>query len=158
MILRLLYFINLNYLPMKQFIAKTRVIMMALVFGALFFVSSEASAQASSTSVSPPPNNNQSWVSISEANQTVESEIAALTQQLGDLIQNQAPKSEITPVKLQLHFFLLVQENLNQGMLVSEALKIARDNIAGLDSIKPNPKRVAKAQEIYDEAATMLSF
>jgi hypothetical protein len=123
----------------------------------LFFISSEASAQTANTVVAPPPNSNLVWVSVPEAQQTVESEIAALTQQLNTLIQNQAPASDIKALKFQLQFYLLVQDFLNQGFYTSEALNMAKSNLAGLDSTNFNQKKLDQVQIWYDEAATLLS-
>ncbi len=142
---------------MKQFFARTRATIVVLLMGALFFVSTEASAQTANTVVAPPPNNNLSWVSVPEAQQTVEGEIAALTQQMNTLIQNQAPEADIKALKFQLQFYLLVQEYLNQGIYTSEALNMAKSNLAGLDSTNFSQKKLDKVQIWFDEAATLLS-
>ncbi|MBK7342785.1 MAG: hypothetical protein IPJ06_06525 [Saprospiraceae bacterium] len=142
---------------MKQFFAKTRVAIVALFIGALSFVSSEASAQTANTVIAPPPNGNQAWVTIPQAKQTVESEIAALTQQLNILIQNQGSKIEIQTKKFNLQYYMLVQEFLNQGIHVGEALNMAKSSLAGLDGTDYNPKKAEKAQLFYEAAAALMS-
>ena len=142
--------VNLNHFPMKHFFAKTRAMMVALVLGGLFFVSTQASAQSTSALIAPPPNN-QSWVTTPQASQTVQNEIAAMMQQMNVLIQNQAPEAELKQLKYKLQFMMYVQQALNQGAQIGEALNLAKSMLIGTDAVDSNAKKAEKAQKIYDE-------
>ena len=139
--------VNLNHFPMKHFFAKTRAMMVALVLGGLFFVSTQASAQSTSALIAPPPNN-QSWVTTPQASQTVQDEIAAMTQ---ELILAQAPEAELKQLKFKLQFMMYVQQALNQGAQIGEALNLAKSMLIGTDAVDSNAKKAEKAQKIYDE-------
>ena len=139
--------VNLNHFPMKHFFAKTRAAMVALVLGGLFFVSTQASAQSTSALIAPPPNN-QSWVTTPQASQTVQDEIAAMTQ---ELILAQAPEAELKQLKFKLQFMMYVQQALNQGAQIGEALNLAKSMLIGTDAVESNAKKAEKAQKIYDE-------
>ena len=139
--------VNLNHFPMKHFFAKTRAAMVALVLGGLFFVSTQASAQSTSALIAPPPNN-QSWVTTPQASQTVQDEIAAMTQ---ELILAQAPEAELKQLKYKLQFMMYVQQALNQGAQIGEALNLAKSMLIGTDAVDSNAKKAEKAQKIYDE-------
>ncbi|MCB9312050.1 MAG: hypothetical protein H6568_04735 [Lewinellaceae bacterium] len=132
---------------MKHFFAKTRAMMVALVLGGLFFVSTQASAQSTSALIAPPPNN-QSWVTTPQASQTVQDEIAAMTQ---ELILAQAPEAELKQLKFKLQFMMYVQQALNQGAQIGEALNLAKSMLIGTDAVDSNAKKAEKAQKIYDE-------
>ena len=132
---------------MKHFFAKTRAAMVALVLGGLFFVSTQASAQSTSALIAPPPNN-QSWVTTPQASQTVQDEIAAMTQ---ELILAQAPEAELKQLKFKLQFMMYVQQALNQGAQIGEALNLAKSMLIGTDAVDSNAKKAEKAQKIYDE-------
>ena len=139
--------VNLNHFPMKHFFAKTRAMMVALVLGGLFFVSTQASAQSTSALIAPPPNN-QSWVTTPQASQTVQDEIAAMTQ---ELILAQAPEAELKQLKFKLQFMMYVQQALNQGAQIGEALNLAKSMLIGTDAVDNNAQKAGKAQKIYDE-------
>ena len=132
---------------MKHFFAKTRAMMVALVLGGLFFVSTQASAQSTSALIAPPPNN-QSWVTTPQASQTVQDEIAAMTQ---ELILAQAPEAELKQLKFKLQFMMYVQQALNQGAQIGEALNLAKSMLIGTDAVDNNAQKAGKAQKIYDE-------
>ena len=132
---------------MKHFFAKTRAMMVALVLGGLFFVSTQASAQSTSALIAPPPNN-QSWVTTPQASQTVQDEIAAMTQ---ELILAQAPEAELKQLKYKLQFMMYVQQALNQGAQIGEALNLAKSMLIGTDAVDNNAQKAGKAQKIYDE-------
>ena len=132
---------------MKHFFAKTRAMMVALVLGGLFFVSTQASAQSTSALIAPPPNN-QSWVTTPQASQTVQDEIAAMTQ---ELILAQAPEAELKQLKYKLQFMMYVQQALNQGAQIGQALDLAKSMLIGTDAVDSNAKKAEKAQKIYDE-------
>ena len=121
--------------------------MVALVLGGLFFVSTQASAQSTSALIAPPPNN-QSWVTTPQASQTVQDEIAAMTQ---ELILAQAPEAELKQLKYKLQFMMYVQQALNQGAQIGEALNLAKSMLIGTDAVDNNAKKAEKAQKIYDE-------
>lgn len=121
--------------------------MVALVLGGLFFVSTQASAQSTSALIAPPPNN-QSWVTTPQASQTVQDEIAAMTQ---ELILAQAPEAELKQLKFKLQFMMYVQQALNQGAQIGEALNLAKSMLIGTDAVDSNAKKAEKAQKIYDE-------
>lgn len=139
--------VNLNHFPMKHFFAKTRAAMVALVLGGLFFVSTQASAQSTSALIAPPPNN-QSWVTTPQASQIVQDEIAAITQKL---ILAQAPEAELKQLKYKLQFMMYVQQALNQGAQIGEALNLAKSMLIGTDAVDNNAQKAGKAQKIYDE-------
>lgn len=121
--------------------------MVALVLGGLFFVSTQASAQSTSALIAPPPNN-QSWVTTPQASQTVQDEIAAMTQ---ELILAQAPEAELKQLKFKLQFMMYVQQALNQGAQIGEALNLAKSMLIGTDAVDNNAQKAGKAQKIYDE-------
>ena len=141
---------------MKQFFAKTRVILVALVLGGLMMISSEASAQTSGSLIAPPqPNKN--WVSAPQAGQSVQAEINALTQQLNALIQQQAADAQIKEAKALLQFYMSIQDGLNNGMHVSQALLFARDMFLGTGVADAPTKKKEKVDEWYNEAVALLS-
>ena len=121
--------------------------MVALVLGGLFFVSTQASAQSTSALIAPPPNN-QSWVTTPQASQTVQDEIAAITQ---ELILAQAPEAELKQLKFKLQFMMYVQQALDQGAQIGEALHLAKSMLIGTDAVDNNAQKAGKAQKIYDE-------
>jgi hypothetical protein len=141
---------------MKQFFAKTRVIMVALVLGGMMMVSSQASAQATS-SVIAPPSPNKSWVSIPQATQSVQTEINALTQQMNTLIQQQAPIAQIKEVKYLLQFYVYIQEGLNNGMHPSQALLNAKAMYLGTGVADVSAKKKDKVNIWYNEALVLFS-
>jgi len=97
--------------------------------------------------IAPPPNN-QSWVTTPQASQTVQDEIAAMTQ---ELILAQAPEAELKQLKFKLQFMMYVQQALNQGAQIGEALNLAKSMLIGTDAVDSNAKKAEKAQKIYDE-------
>ncbi|MCF8238763.1 MAG: hypothetical protein K9I85_11440 [Saprospiraceae bacterium] len=142
---------------MKQFFAKTRVLLVALVLGGLMMISSEASAQTNGSLIAPPqPNKN--WVSPAQAGQSIQAEITALTQQLNVLIQQQAPDAQIKEVKYLLQFYMFIQDGLNSGMHISQALLMAKSNFLQEDStLDISAKKKEKVIEWYNEAVALLS-
>ena len=143
---------------MKQFFAKTRVILVALVLGGLMMISSEATAQTNGSLIAPPqPNKN--WVSAPQAGQSVQAEITALTQQLNVLVQQQAPEAQIKEAKFLLQFYMFVQEGLNNGLHVSQALLNAKSAFLNEDStLDISAKKKDKVTEWYNEAVELLSI
>ncbi len=142
---------------MKQFFAKTRVILVALVLGGLMMISSEATAQTNGSLIAPPqPNKN--WVSAPQAGQTIQAEINALTQQLNVLVQQQAPDAQIKEAKYLLQFYMFIQDGLNNGMHISEALLTAKAMYLGTGVADAPAKKKDKVNEWYNEAVTLLSI
>jgi hypothetical protein len=142
---------------MKQFFAKTRVILVALVLGGMMMISSQASAQTASSLISPP-SPNKSWVSAPQATQSVQAEINALTQQMNTLIQQQAPIAQIKEVKTLLQFYMFIQEGLNSGMHISQALLMAKGNFLNEDStLDVSAKKKDKVNTWYNEAVALFS-
>ncbi|MEZ5032473.1 MAG: hypothetical protein R2787_13845 [Saprospiraceae bacterium] len=137
---------------MKQFLLKS-VTLVALVLGSLFFVPSQASAQSNGALVAGP-STNQVWVSNSQALQTVQDEIAAITQELNVLIQNQAPEAEIKQLKYRLQFYMMLQDALNQGIHISEAMQVVKSSLSGTDGTDFDAKKAEKVQQLYDEIVT----
>lgn len=137
---------------MKQFLLKS-VTLVALVLGSLFLVPSQASAQSNGALVAGP-STNQVWVSNAQALQTVQDEIASLMQQMNVLIQNQAPESEIKQLKYRLQFYMMLQETLNQGLHISEALNVVKSSLSGIDGTDYDAKKAEKVQTLYDEIVT----
>ncbi len=142
---------------MKQFFAKTRVILVALVLGGMMMISSEASAQTNGSLIAPPqPNKN--WVSVPKAGQSVQAEINALTQQLNVLVQQQAPDAQIKAAKYHLQFYMFVQQGLNNGMHVSEALLTAKAMYLGTGVADAPAKKKDQVNAWYNEAVVLLSI
>ena len=141
---------------MKQFFAKTRVIMVALVLGGMMMVSSQASAQTTSALIAPP-SPNKSWVSTPQAKQSVQAEINALTQQMNTLIQQQAPIAQIKEVKYLLQFYTFIQEGLNNGMHPSQALLNAKAMFLGTGVADVSAKKKDKINTWYNEALVLFS-
>jgi hypothetical protein len=143
---------------MKQFFAKTRVILVALVLGGMMMISSQASAQTTSALISPP-SPNKSWVSNPQAEQSVQAEINALTQQMNTLLQQQAPIAQIKEAKLLLQFYMIIQEGLNDGLHVSQALLNAKSSFLNEDStIEASTKKKDKVTTWYNEALALFSI
>ena len=67
------------------------------------------------------------------------------------LIQNQAPEAELKQLKYKLQFMMYVQQALNQGAQIGEALNLAKSMLIGTDAVDNNAKKAEKAQKIYDE-------
>lgn len=142
---------------MKQFFAKTRVILVALVLGGLMMISSEATAQTNGSLIAPPqPNKN--WVSAPQAGQSIQAEITALTQQLNVLVQQQAPAAQIKEAKYLLQFYMFIQEGLNNGQHVSQALLNAKAMYLGTGVADIPAKKKDKVNEWYNEATALLSI
>lgn len=142
--------VHFNYLSMKQIFLKSRLLLVALVMGGMFLVSNSASAQATSSVVAPPPNN-QSWVSTPMAQQTIQSEMAALTNELNLKVQQGAPQSEIKDLKHRLQFYMYMEEALNAGQPVALALDFAKNMLLRPDAVGYSSDKAAKVQKLYDE-------
>lgn len=141
---------------MKQFFAKTRVIMVALVLGGMMMISTAVTAQSNGSLIAPPqPNKN--WVSVPQAGQSIQAEITALTQQLNVLIQQQASDAQIKEAKALLQFYMSIQQGLNNGMHVSEALSNAKAMYLGTGVADVSTKKKDKINEWYNEAVALLS-
>lgn len=142
---------------MKQFFAKTRVILVALVLGGLMMISSEATAQTNGSLIAPPqPNKN--WVSTPQAGLSVQAKITSLTQQLNVLVQQQAPAAQIKEAKYLLQFYMFIQDGLNNGMHPSQALLNAKAMYLGTGVADIPAKKKDKVNEWYNEATALLSI
>lgn len=141
---------------MKQFFAKTRVIMVALVLGGMMMISSQASAQTNGSLIAPP-SSNKNWVSAPQAGQSIQSEITALTQQLNALVQQQAPDAQIKEAKAHLQFYMSIQQGLNYGQHVAEAVSNAKAMALGTGVADVSSKKKDKIEAWYNEAVALLS-
>ncbi|MCF8239269.1 MAG: hypothetical protein K9I85_13995 [Saprospiraceae bacterium] len=141
---------------MKQFFAKTRVLLVALVLGGMMMISTEASAQTNGSLIAPPqPNKN--WVSVPQAGISIQAEITKLTQQLNVLIQQQAPDAQIKEAKAHLQFYMFIQDGLNHGMYVAQAVQNAKAMYLGTGVADAPAKKKDKVTFWYNEAAALLS-
>lgn len=130
--------------------------MVALVLGGMMMISTAVTAQSNGSLIAPPqPNKN--WVSVPQAGQSIQAEITALTQQLNVLIQQQASDAQIKEAKALLQFYMSIQQGLNNGMHVSEALSNAKAMYLGTGVADVSTKKKDKINEWYNEAVALLS-
>lgn len=96
------------------------------------FLAVESSAQTTQATYMTPAPSGKTWVSNSQALSKLQLEIALLTNQLNQLIQQNAAEATIGKKKTELQFHLFIQQNLNAGAHVSWAIQEAYAKAGGV--------------------------
>ncbi len=137
----------------------TMLLSLAFIIGGML-VTSDVQAQGQSTSVVQAPNG-KTWVTTQQAGLTVQSEIAALTNQIALLVQQGADQKVIRLKKQELAFYMTVQEGLDNGLSVAQALDYALAKSSGSGKIvntTPSGQKATFAKQTYDKVAAQLSI
>jgi hypothetical protein len=133
---------------------------LALLLGGMMFATG-AQAQSGQHTVVVNAPNGKAWVSTSQANTVVSNEIAALTSQVSLLSATpNADQKLIKQLKTELRLFMLVQEGLNSGMTVSQAVEFAKSSVWSPTKAanKPVTNPNDKLQAIFDKVTTKLTI
>lgn len=133
---------------------------LAFLLGGLL-LSTGAQAQSGQHTVVVNAPNGKAWVSTSQANTVVSNEISALTTQISLLSASpNADQKLIKQLKTELRLYMLVQEGLNSGMTVSQAVDFAKSSVWSPTKAanKPVTNPNDKLQAIFDKVTAKLTI